>query len=158
MNHPRPQLCDRARQLASLRLDGELSELEAALLDAHLARCGSCGAFAERSAEIASVLRSAAPEPLDSPVLVPFPRRTRRVRTLQTAAAAALVLAAAALGSAVNLAGRSAPPTAAPPAVRHTAMLAFADTPDELRKLRRPALVESGRWIPRNRAIPGEPV
>jgi anti-sigma factor RsiW len=34
--------CERARFWASLRLDGELSELEGASLDVHLARCAAC--------------------------------------------------------------------------------------------------------------------
>src|SRR4051794_19607041 len=38
----RPPACDRARTWASLRLDGELSELETALLDAHVSRCADC--------------------------------------------------------------------------------------------------------------------
>ena len=40
------QLCARARFWASLRVDGELSELEGALLDAHLGRCADCSAYA----------------------------------------------------------------------------------------------------------------
>jgi predicted anti-sigma-YlaC factor YlaD len=159
MDRSTSQLCDRARQLASLRLDGELSELEAALLDAHLARCAGCSAFAATSVNIATALRALAPEPFEATVAIPFVRRAHRMRALQAAAAAALVVAAAAFGSVVNLAGGggSAPATAAP-APRHTAMLAFADTPDQLRTLRRVALIESGHPIPRNRAIPGESV
>ena len=38
MQTPGGQLCARARFWVSLRVDGELSELEGALLDAHLAR------------------------------------------------------------------------------------------------------------------------
>ena len=34
--------CDRAREWVSLELDGELSELGAARLDAHLVRCAAC--------------------------------------------------------------------------------------------------------------------
>src|SRR4051812_50131799 len=36
------QLCARARFWASLRMDGELSELEGVLLDAHLSGCADC--------------------------------------------------------------------------------------------------------------------
>jgi predicted anti-sigma-YlaC factor YlaD len=150
-------MCDRARQLASQRLDGELLELEAALLDAHLARCTDCSAFAATGVEIASVLRAIAPEPFEARVELPLVRRAHRIKLLQAAAAAALVVLAAALGSVVNLAGGGAP-TAAAPAPRHTAMIASADTPDELRTLRRAGLIESTRPIPRNRAIPGESV
>ncbi|HXK15518.1 MAG TPA: zf-HC2 domain-containing protein, partial [Gaiellaceae bacterium] len=52
-------LCERARWWASLRADGELSELESALLDAHLGRCASCRTFARGTEEIAAALRSA---------------------------------------------------------------------------------------------------
>jgi predicted anti-sigma-YlaC factor YlaD len=158
MDRSTSQLCDRARQLASLRLDGELSELEAALLDAHLARCSGCSAFAATSVNIATALRALAPEPFEAKVELPFVRRAHRIRLLQAAAAAALVVAAAALGSVVNLAGGSRATTTAAPTPPHTAMLAFADTPDQLRTLRRAALIESGHPIPRNRAIPGESV
>jgi predicted anti-sigma-YlaC factor YlaD len=53
--------CERARAWASLRADGELSELESALLDAHLARCASCRSFARGAVEVASALRTARP-------------------------------------------------------------------------------------------------
>ena len=39
-------LCDRARAWAALAPDGELSELERKLLDAHVVRCGACSRFA----------------------------------------------------------------------------------------------------------------
>ena len=37
--------CERARQWASLRLDGELSALEGRLLERHLGVCGHCRSF-----------------------------------------------------------------------------------------------------------------
>jgi predicted anti-sigma-YlaC factor YlaD len=157
MHRPTSQLCDRARQLASLRLDGELSQLEEALLDAHLARCPGCSEFAAAGAEISKALRALAPEPFEARIEIPSARRRRPMGALQAAAAVALVLVAAALGSVVNLAG-SGPATTAAPAPRHTAMVAFADTPDELRTLRRAGLIESRQSIPRNLAIPGESV
>ena len=49
---PLTKQCERARECASLRLDGELSEFEQALLVAHLARCELCRSFA---AELESV-------------------------------------------------------------------------------------------------------
>src|SRR3954449_5655027 len=113
MGRSTSQLCDRARQLASLRLDGELSELEAALLDAHLARCAGCSAFATAGANIAAALRALEPEPFEAKVEIPFVRRAHRIRALHAAAAAALVVAAAALGSVVNLAGGGGAPTTA---------------------------------------------
>jgi hypothetical protein len=68
------------------------------------------------------------------------------------------VLVAAALGSALSVVGRSTPAASTPAAQRHTAMLAFADTPDQLRRLRRPVLIESGLSVPRNRAFVGDSV
>ena len=41
-----PHNCDRARAWVSLKLDGELSELEGFMLESHLARCEACRAFA----------------------------------------------------------------------------------------------------------------
>lgn len=52
------QPCERARQWASLRADGELSELESALLDAHLACCDACRSFARGAALVAAALRA----------------------------------------------------------------------------------------------------
>jgi len=51
--------CGRARFWASLSLDGELSELEAALLDAHLAGCPGCRAAARDFAAATAALRGA---------------------------------------------------------------------------------------------------
>ena len=158
MRASKSQLCDRARQLASARLDGQLSELESALLDAHLLRCGGCSSFAADVSDIAGALRAAAVERPERPVVVAAPRPgARRVRLLQTAVAVALVLVAAAVGSALNITSHSSS-SARASAQRHTAMLAFADTPDQLRRLRRPGLIQSGEWIPRNRAFFGDTV
>ena len=153
MSPSKGQLCDRARHWASLRLDGELSELEAALLDAHLDRCPGCRAFAEEADGIVGALRAVALEPLQAPVVIPLRHRPRRVRALQTAVAVVLVLAAAALGSLLGVANRDSQ-SAAP--TRHVAMIASADSPDTLRKLRRPTLIGAAHQIPRNRALIGD--
>jgi predicted anti-sigma-YlaC factor YlaD len=148
---PQSHLCERARSWASLRADGELSDLESALLDAHLGRCSSCDAFARDTEQIAVALRAARLE-----IPAPFalrPRQARRtgLRALQVAAAIAVVVTA---GVTAAVSGPSSPTTAAKP----VAMVAGADSPDGLRALRRPALVEQGRAIARNRQLPGEPV
>jgi hypothetical protein len=49
-------------------------------------------------------------------------------------------------------------PSGSTAAAKPVAMVAGADSPDRLRELRRPALVEQGRTIPRNRQLPGDPV
>jgi hypothetical protein len=82
----------------SLDLDGELSEVEHALLRAHLERCGACAAAARDVWVFTVALRAA---PLERPVTVPaLPRRRRpAVRVFQVGAAAAAVAAAVGLGS-----------------------------------------------------------
>ena len=54
-----PTECMRARESASAQLDGELSELEAARLDAHLRDCAECSAWAREVAGIGFELRRA---------------------------------------------------------------------------------------------------
>jgi predicted anti-sigma-YlaC factor YlaD len=89
--------CDRAHEWVSLRVDGELSELECRLLDDHLARCDDCSEFASDVAHQSLALRAAPLVPFR--VSVTLPRRRRvPVRSLQLAAAA-LVTTALVLGS-----------------------------------------------------------
>jgi len=87
-------LCERARSWAALAPDGELSELEQKLLDAHLARCGACNRFSVQVAAVATELRTAVLQPLPRPVSIPTWRRRpvyTRVRTVGAAAAVALM-------------------------------------------------------------------
>jgi anti-sigma factor RsiW len=85
--------CERARECASLRLDGELSEFEQALLGAHLARCEPCRSFAAELDSVTTRLRNAPLETLEQPVVLPARRRISR-RPVEVAAAAALMLTA----------------------------------------------------------------
>lgn len=92
--HPTGVLCERARSWAALAPDGELSELERKLLEAHVQRCPACARFALEVAEIAAELRRAAPESLPRPVTVPIWRQRpvyARLRTVGAAAAVALM-------------------------------------------------------------------
>src|SRR5919201_7042079 len=73
---PRPAICDRARTWVSLRLDGELSELEEALLLSHLRHCASCREYEESVRGAVLALRGQALEELGNPVAVPSRRRT----------------------------------------------------------------------------------
>jgi predicted anti-sigma-YlaC factor YlaD len=91
-------LCERTRGWLSLRLDGELSEFERALMDAHLSCCAECRAFEADTAALTFALRSAPLERLAEPVALPQTRR-RPARAIQVAAAAAAVLVAASVGS-----------------------------------------------------------
>ena len=96
-----PRRCDRARQWLSLDVDGELSEFERALLDAHLARCEDCRSFADDTHEFTALLRAAPLEALTHPVALPS-RRSRLVRPLRVAAAAAAVVAVTGLAAIVG--------------------------------------------------------
>jgi len=94
---PRGVLCERARSWAALGPDGELSELERKLLDAHVARCGACSRFSLEIAGVAARLRAAALQPLPRPVSIPTWRRRPVYARVRMAGAAAAV-AAMALG------------------------------------------------------------
>ena len=72
---PRSGRCERARQWASLRIDGELSELEDTLLEKHLEGCASCGAFAARLTATTEAVRAA---PQERPQ-IDYPRFERPV-------------------------------------------------------------------------------
>jgi len=91
--------CLEAREAVSLRLDGELSELEDARLNAHLRECAACSVYALQLSAIAESLRSAE---LEQPQLdLTLPRR-RALPGIRVAAAAAVVVAVGA-GSAFAL-------------------------------------------------------
>lgn len=92
--------CERARQWSSLRLDGELSELEGALLEKHLETCGSCVSFDERLTATALSLRTTPPEP--PRVGFQIPKRTRVSFPASRRVAVAAIAAALALGSLVG--------------------------------------------------------
>jgi predicted anti-sigma-YlaC factor YlaD len=88
--------CDRARQWASLELDGELSTFERALLANHVAGCASCAAFRADIDGVTTALRAAPYEPLERIILG---RIRRRARVRLAPAAAAMAVAAVGLGS-----------------------------------------------------------
>ena len=90
-------VCERARKYVSLQLDNELSQLEDAMLQAHLGRCEPCRAYAADVAATTRELRAAEPERLVRPIALP---RRRRVSfgNVQAAAAAAIALAAVGIG------------------------------------------------------------
>ena len=94
----RAQRCDRAREWISLQIDGELSELERIVLEAHVARCSECRVFRIDVRGISRELRQAPLERLPRPIVLP--RRTRFAgRTLQFAAAAVAAVAVGAGGT-----------------------------------------------------------
>lgn len=142
------QLCERARFWASLRLDGELSELEGALLDAHLARCAGCRTAVDGFGASTTALRSAPLERL-APVAVELPRTPRRLVAM--VAVAAVVVLSVITGGLVR--GQVSHDAASAP--RLVAVVANFETPDQLRRLRRATLLNT-RKLPRDLAA--EPV
>jgi predicted anti-sigma-YlaC factor YlaD len=90
-----PSDCARAREAASARVDGELSERERAELEAHLDGCEECRTYAAEVGELAGRLRAAALEPVAVPLYVP----SRRRPLVHAQVAAAAILAVAAIGS-----------------------------------------------------------
>ena len=89
--------CERARQWASIELDGELSSFERVLLRAHLAHCPPCRAFREQTGGLTHALRAAPLEQLEQPIQIGRMRRRFRLRVAP--AAAAMAVAFVGLGS-----------------------------------------------------------
>ena len=85
--------CRRAHEWVSLRADGELSQFEEVLLDAHVADCEPCRQFVLSVSATTAELRRAPLEPLARPVTLP-PRRRALLRPLSAGAAAAAAAAA----------------------------------------------------------------
>jgi anti-sigma factor RsiW len=101
--------CERAGQLISVRLDGELSELEAAALDRHLERCAACTVLATELTGIAALLRSAPLVGVERELAPVVPGRPRVLGRARPAAFAAVMSAAAAAVAFIVL-GSSSPP------------------------------------------------
>jgi predicted anti-sigma-YlaC factor YlaD len=91
-----PTDCMTAREASSARLDGEIPELDAARLDAHLLACPACRAYAAGISGIAAELRAA---PLELPRFRVDVGTSLRRRMPVVAAAAAVALVAAVTGS-----------------------------------------------------------
>jgi predicted anti-sigma-YlaC factor YlaD len=103
--------CERATRSISLRLDGELSELEVAALDRHLVHCPGCHTFAARTLLVTKLLRDEPPIAPRRRIVVHSPRRARARLVRRTTAAVAL---AGVLASATVLAVISRPVPATP--------------------------------------------
>jgi anti-sigma factor RsiW len=118
--------CSRAQGWASLALDGELSQLEQALLEAHLRRCPACAA---RVADMRAFTAAVRAEPLERPAEPVFaaPPVARRPRSLAVKVAVAATLAALAGGLGV-LAGTVSTGSGTPTAPDRD--LAFLDNLD----------------------------
>jgi predicted anti-sigma-YlaC factor YlaD len=93
--------CDRFREAASARLDGEPIGMSASALDHHLATCTDCARWVDRAAHLTRALRLRQPAVPDlaaaitDRVVLPAQRVQRRLRALR---AALLVVGVAQLG------------------------------------------------------------
>lgn len=135
--------CERARVWSSLRADGELSELEGALLDAHLSRCAGCRSFAAGLDGVEALLRA---EPLEQPERrVEVRRRSagRSLRVLQAGAAVAVV-ATGGLGALVVGVFHAASESSASPVIQRVSAV-NDESPRTMRELRRVALVAAAQ-------------
>jgi ferric-dicitrate binding protein FerR (iron transport regulator) len=94
--------CRRAREWVSLRLDGELSELERLLLRRHLGRCPECRAVADGFEAATRLIRAT---PRDRPALSfqPAPAAARPQRRVRLAAVAGLAALAAGVGVGIGV-------------------------------------------------------
>ncbi len=95
-------LCERMRAYVSLEVDGELADLEQAMLEAHVAQCATCSAYRADVHGFTRELRSAPHERLERRVALPRVRSRIPLRALQAAAAAASVAAAFVVVTAVG--------------------------------------------------------
>jgi predicted anti-sigma-YlaC factor YlaD len=90
--------CDRIREWVSLELDCDLSRIERALVDRHLAGCAECRAFAIDVHAFTDRLRAAPLEPLEQPIQLPG-RGRLTARSFQVAVAASVAVAAIGVAS-----------------------------------------------------------
>ena len=138
--------CDRARAWASLRLDGEISELEVALLEAHLRRCAECSEYEETMRGAVLALRTQPLERLDHSVVVTGRRRIA-VRPAAVARVAAVV--AAVVGVSAVLSMQSAKGPTSP--VAKTPVVAVDD--NDLQQLRALRVLQLGGRPPRGSGV-----
>ncbi len=97
MSPVRPLVCERVRGQISVGLDGELSQLERAMIASHLERCATCREYEGEVSCFTQVIRSAPLEPMARPITIQ--RRRRDVGTRVQVAAAAAVAVAALVGA-----------------------------------------------------------
>ncbi len=93
-------VCVRVRAFVSLDLDGELSEFERSIVDAHVEDCAGCRMFRSAAAGSTAALRAAPLERVTYSFTVP--RRASRLAPLSAAAAAAAALFVAGFATALS--------------------------------------------------------
>jgi anti-sigma factor RsiW len=104
-------ICDRVRSQISLELDDELSQLEHAMVSAHLERCSECRAYRDDVAAFTSAVRATPLERTERPIVLRRPRRVIAAR-LQVGVAAAFAVVA--LGVAGQIASEPQSPDSSP--------------------------------------------
>jgi predicted anti-sigma-YlaC factor YlaD len=123
LGFPNRSDCDRARELASRRLDGDLTEFDLGVLRTHLGECPACAEVAGAMGEITERVRTAVPMDPAPPDVVAHaidirperqlrPRPARRRRHRLAATAVAITAAAAAAGAGALVASQSTRTTA----------------------------------------------
>ncbi len=143
-----PRNCDRARAWASLRLDDEISELEDALLTAHLKRCAACREFEESVRGSVLMLRAQPVELIDNPVVV---SGRRRLHVRPTAVARVAAVVAAVVGVTAVLSTQAAKGPVAHSPVRGPAIVAAED--NDLKQLRALRVMQLGGRPPRDSGV-----
>ena len=131
--------CDRIRELCSAALDGELSELDDARLQSHLATCAGCSAFAATAAQASLLVRATPLEHPEEQIVVPG-RRLAVARKFQVVAAAAAVTMTVGLSAAIGTLSTSSS-ALRPHNARPSAKLRFPD--QELKMLERASQARS---------------
>jgi anti-sigma factor RsiW len=129
--------CRAVRELVSLELDGELTELDAARLETHLAACAGCSALWTELHGLTLALRAAPLEPLSRPIALPHRVRVF-LRPLQVGAAAATIALVAGLAGVLGTLRSSGPAHRVPAAQTGEGL-------DALRAVRRPQLLHAVR-------------
>ena len=140
---PSPVICDRFRSQISLELDGELSQLERAMLGSHLDRCDGCRVFRAEAVSVTRALRETRLARLSMPVAV---RRRRPLVTARLQAAAVAATAFAVVGVSSQLAAHQTRPGS--PALRTGQVVEFptqAELEHELALLQSPKGIELAR-------------
>jgi predicted anti-sigma-YlaC factor YlaD len=136
--------CDRARAWASLRLDGEISELEEALLVAHLRRCAACSEYEETTRAAVLTLRAQPLERIENPVAV---AGRRRIPLRPAAVARVAAVVAAVVGVSAVLGTQAAKGPTSVPSSPSSPQLAVED--NDLEQLRALRVIQLGGRPPR---------
>jgi anti-sigma factor RsiW len=107
-------VCERVRAFVSLELDGELSELERSVLEAHTEDCDACREYRASVVGYTHALRLSAPQAPGRSFWIPRPRRRLAPFSITAAAAAAVAVF---VGGFVTVLSSAEPPRSPGPGV-----------------------------------------